>query len=360
MFLIQRQFARAAVLSLVAAVIQMPAGHGQQAAQEESSALTAASGNLRLWGYDGMSSLLQQWEKGFQRSHPAIHFDNKLPGAAAAMAGIYTGTADISVMGRELWPNETMAFQWVYQYPPVGVEVVTSGLASPGQSYSPVVVVNAKNPLSTISLAQLAGIYGNEHRRGGKNLRVWGDLGLTGIWADRPIHIYGYGVNDGLGVYFRKTVLLGDFKPNASEHLVTDRQGGASAASRIRTAVRSDPLAIGYAEYYPGSRQVKTLPVAAEANRAAVMPNSQTISDRSYPLTRSLRFYINRSPGKAVPPDLLAFLHYILSPEGQQIVAADGHFVPLPRKLADAEAEELNQSIPGEKGPGRSDVQNQE
>ena len=351
---------RTALLAIVI-VLTTCAGLGQSAGGAVPQATGDGSGVLRLWGYDGMRSLIERWEKGFQREHPGIRFKNTLPGAAAAMAGTYTGVADISVMGRELWPNETMAFWWVYQYLPYGVQVVTSGLASPGQSYSPVVMANASNPLRSISLEQLDGIYGNEHRRGGKNLRVWGDLGLTGVWANRPIHVYGYGVDDPLGVYFRKTVLLGDFKPNVSEHLLTDRTKGSSVAARMRAAVQSDPLAIGYGQLSSTqdkeSGGVKALPLAAEPGGAVLPATEQSVSDRSYPLTRSLSFYVNRAPGKPLRPELLAFLRYVLSEEGQAMVAADGHFLPLAPKLAQAETEALTREKTAERDQGRSDAQ---
>lgn len=258
------------------------------------------------------------------------------------MAGLYNGVADIAVMGRELWPNETMAFQWVFQYKPFGVEVVTSSLTSPGQSYSPVVMVNARNPLSSITLAQLDGIYGSEHRRGGKNLRVWGDLGLTGAWANRPIHVYGYGVDDAIGVYFRKRVLQGDYKPNVMGHLLSDRDKGGNAAARILAAVQADPLAIGYARAEPQARSIKVLPVAVAVDKPTIPPTAETVLNRTYPLTRSLSFYINRVPGKPVDKDILMFLRYILGPEGQQMVAADGHFTPLLPKIAEAQSQRLD------------------
>lgn len=330
------------LLTMVAFAVQASGAMGQtRAAAHPATAQEEQADTLRLWGYDGMGPLLERWENGFHRFHPGVSFKTTLPGPAAAMAGLYTGVADISVMGRELWPNETMAFQWVFQYQPFGVEVVTSSLTSPGQSYSPVVMVNAQNPIPSVTLAQLAGIYGSEHRRGGRNLRVWGDLGLTGAWANRPIHAYGYGVDDALGVYFRKQVLQGDYKPNVTGHLLSDSEGN-KAAARILAAVQADPLAIGYGSAEPQAQGIKVLPVAAAAGTPAIPPSAETLLNRSYPLTRSLSFYINRAPGKPLDRNVLEFLRYILSPEGQQMVAADGHFTPLLPGIAEAQSQSLD------------------
>jgi len=84
------------------------------------------------------------------------------------------------------------------------------------------------------------------------------------------------------------------------------------------------------------------LPVAAAANKPAISPTAETVLDRTYPLTRSLSFYINRDPGKPGDKNVVEFLRYILSPEGQQIVAADGHFTPLLPKIAEAQSQSLD------------------
>jgi phosphate transport system substrate-binding protein len=347
----------AAALLVIAIASQFCLGQGsgaQQASVEISG--PPASVTIHLWGYGGMAGVVEGWERGFGKDHPEVHFTTELYGPDTAMAGLYNGVADIAVMGRELWPVETMAFRWVFQYLPFGVEVATSSLSSPGQSFSPVVMVNAANPLSQITLQQLDGIYGSQHRRGGKNLRAWGDLGLTGKWADLPIHPYGYGVDDAVGIYFRKRVLLGDYKPNVTGHLLSDRDDRVPADQRIRAAVQADPLAIGYARVDPDQARIKVLPVADKAGEVAVPATASTVRDRSYPLTRSLSFYVNRAPGKAVSPELLAFLRYILSPDGQNIVDQDGHFTALPPDAVTAQQGRLTAPLtPGPKQESSSD-----
>src|SRR5215469_7859141 len=289
------------IVALLTPLRQLPWAEAQQTARASYGGQTSET--IRLWGYDGMAPLVKKWEQGFEKDHPEVHFKTELHGPDTAMAGLYNGVADVAVMGRELWPVDTMAFRWVFQYLPFGIEVATGSLNSPGQSFSPVVLVSSENPLSQITLEQLAGIYGSEHKRGGKNLRVWGDLGLTGEWAHRPIHAYGYGVDDALGIYFRKRVLLGDYKPNVSGHLFSDRGAKVSADQRIREAVLADPLAIGYARCTPGEAGLKALPVANEGGEAAVPPSASTVLNRRYPLSRSLSFYVNRAPGKPLAPE---------------------------------------------------------
>jgi phosphate transport system substrate-binding protein len=202
---------------------------------------------IRVWGYSGLSGQLLRWESEYRKIHPDIRFENQLHSPATVMAGLYNGVADIALMGREIWPVEAMAYRWVFQQPAFGVVVATAGLNGPGQSFTPVIVVNAKNPIASISLSQLDAIYGSEHRAAPLNIRTWGELGLTGEWAAQPIHAYGFGPEDALGVFFRHDVLRSDFKPNPSSHLLSDHDASkTSAALRIVSAVAADPYAIGY------------------------------------------------------------------------------------------------------------------
>ena len=299
---------------------------------------------IRVWGYDGLSPQLLRWEDDYRKLHPEIRFDNQLHGAAAVMAGLYDGVADVALMGREIWPVETMAYHWVYQEQPFGVTVATAGLHAPGQLFTPVVIVNAKNPLTSITLAQLDAIYGSEHRAAPANIRTWGDLGLKGAWADEPIHPYGFGPEDALGVYFRQTVLRSDFKPNTDSNLLSDRDGSRStAAARIVQAVAADPYAIGYASLQDGAG-VKALAVAGEG--APLEPTEATVAARHYPLTRSVWIYFHREHDKPLAPKVDAFVRYLLSAQGQGLIGPSAQLMPLPPEMVDKQIQKLDRPMP--------------
>ena len=231
---------RKVVVALLFAVTEAACVSGQQ----QMVASPADAHLIRVWGYSGLSSQLLRWESAYRKIHPEVRFENQLHSPATVMAGLYNGVADIALMGREIWPVETMAYRWVFQQPAFGVAVATAGLNGPGQSFTPVIIVNAKNPITSISLSQLDAIYGSEHRAAPANIRTWGELGLTGKWASQPIHVYGFGPEDALGVFFRHDVLRSDFKPNPSSHLLSDHDAGnIPAAQRIATAVAAAILA---------------------------------------------------------------------------------------------------------------------
>jgi len=88
---------------------------------------------IRIWGHgalghDYIESLVIKWEAGFRKTHPEIQFDNELHGTASALGSLYTGTGDIAIMGREIWPVEVEAFKDVHHYPPLGIDIVTGSL----------------------------------------------------------------------------------------------------------------------------------------------------------------------------------------------------------------------------------------
>ena len=295
---------------------------------------------LRVWAYDGLRPQLERWESAYTAEHPDVHFANTFHGAAAVMAGLYDGVADFTLLGREIWPVETMAYRWVYQAQPFGVAVATAGLNAPGQAFTPVVIVNKSNPLAGITLAQLDAIYASEHRAAPANIRTWGDLGLTGPIASHAIHVYGFGGEDPLGVYFRHDVLKMDFKPNPASHLYSDSElPRYTAARRIAAAVAADPYAIGYTSE-PVAHATKILPVAD------IAPNTSTLRNRSYAMTRSAWLFFRRTNDKPLDPRIDSFVRFILSPAGQAVVQSEDGFLPLTSKMQADQIHKLEAPIP--------------
>jgi phosphate transport system substrate-binding protein len=314
-------------------------------AQQPTSSNGASTQVIRVWGYSGLSAQLLQWEAEYRNLHPEVRFDNQLHGAAAVMAGLYDGAADVALMGREIWPVETMAYQWVYQQQPFGVIVATAGLRAPGQLFTPVVIVNAKNPLTSISLSQLDAIYGSEHRAAPTNIRTWGELGAKGEWADKPIHPYGFGGEDALGVFFRHEVLRSDFKPNPDSHLLSDHDSGAvSASRRIAQAVAADQYAIGYTSL-PQDSNTKVLSVESPSP-SPVQPTEEALLNHRYALTRSVWLYFRRVPGKPVDPRIDGFVRFLLSPKAQALVRPSDELLPLTPALQQKQVEKLDRPIP--------------
>jgi len=88
------------------------------------------SGTIKIWGNDRMQSVLMELEQAFRKQQPEIRFQNHLMGTGTAMAGLYTGVADLAFMGRPATPKELMGFEWVFQYKPTTIEVMTGSFST--------------------------------------------------------------------------------------------------------------------------------------------------------------------------------------------------------------------------------------
>src|SRR4030088_3437668 len=143
------------------------------------------TGTLRLWGHgspttDFMGKLVRSWEEGFRKYQPGIQFENRMYGTASAMGALYTGVGDMAIMGREIWPYEVTTFEKIFHYEPLGIDITPGSLDIRNMDFALNVFVHKDNPLGRLTMTEVDGVFGSEHRRGPRNIRTWGDLGLTG------------------------------------------------------------------------------------------------------------------------------------------------------------------------------------
>lgn len=301
---------------------------------------------LRSWGSTEMASLMQSWESGFERYQPDIRFVDTLKGTETAQAALFTHVADMALMGRPILPLERHVMFRREHHLPLEIVVAAGSVDAEDRTFALAVFVNQANPISSLSLSQLDGIFGDQRtgawdeefiwhpelgRGADRNLRTWGDLGLAGDWADKPIHVYGYPVTiyspkSGPMLSFRKTVMQGGDVWNPDLQEIPD--GGHIAA-----AVSQDRYAIGYTCLCFQAAALKALAIAGTGG-SPVMLSRTSVADGTYPLSRWVYIYIDRTPGEPVDPKLKEFLGYVLSREGQDTVARSGDYLPLTPGLA--------------------------
>ncbi|HEV2270417.1 MAG TPA: substrate-binding domain-containing protein [Steroidobacteraceae bacterium] len=290
--------------------------------------LAQVSGTIRVWGSPDDGWLIEELEAGFRKYQPAVQFQDTLHGPESTFAAVYMDVADVAFMAREIRvPLETMGFEWVHHYPPFEVEVANAGLGADRGTDRPAVdlafFVNKANPLSCLTLRQADDILAAEHRRGGADIRRWGELGLTSSWATREIHVYGPAPDSIAALYVRRAVLAGSRKWNRDYRTV------AGGWSEVLENVARDPDAIAFAPPAPGNLGAKPLRLAASAKSACYGLSAQTAEAGSYPLLRTVDVALDRRPGTAIEPKVKEFLRFILSREGQRIVVSDDAYLPL-------------------------------
>jgi phosphate transport system substrate-binding protein len=312
------------------------------------------TGTIRNFGF-GFAGLLKIWEDGFRKYHPAVDFHDTLPTSDAAIPALVTGVADLGPDGGEPAITETLSFYEVYGYHETALTVASGTYDVDGRSPGIVIYVHPDNPISRLTMKQLDGIFGAE-RNGGldgfkwivkaargadQNIRTWGQLGLTGEWADKPIQTYGHAPS-GTSRFFQLKVLQNSDKwnPNYREYVETgskmiaddDRDQVGGLESMLRNELARNKYGIAWTVVPQASKVPGLKPIALAAREGGpyIVPSKDSFQDRSYPLVRSLYIYLNRKPGTPVEPKLKEFLRYILSREGQQAIVDNGNYLPLP------------------------------
>jgi phosphate transport system substrate-binding protein len=308
---------------------------------------TKVTGTLIVWGNDGMVALEKRWEDGFHKYQPDIQFEDHLYSTATGIGGLYAGHADLAYMGRDIWPVENLGFTKTFGYDPTRFVAATGAYDVEGKTFPMVVFVNKDNPIKGLTLQQLDAAFGTERKLGAtKDIRTWGDLGLTGDWADKPVHLYAYANDSGFGVFFSAATMGGSSKWNCDIRQFENINDGTGktitqAGRQIITALAADKYGLAYSGIRYLTSEVKPMPVAVRAGAPYIAPTRENVVNRTYPLLRDIPIYINRAPGKPINPKVREFLSYILSREGQEAISREGDYLPLTIDLVQQQREIL-------------------
>ncbi|MDE2220150.1 MAG: substrate-binding domain-containing protein [Gammaproteobacteria bacterium] len=321
-------------------------------AAEDLSALhyrptQSVSGTIRVWGNAQMRALVQRWGVAFRRWQPQAKLQLHMTGSDIGMAGLYTGRADLAVLGRASTDSETKAFEWIYGYRPLALQILCGSLDQAGRSPALVVFVHQSNPLAQLALAQLAAIFNDDSRSRTAAIRRWDQLGLRGEWANQAIHIYSVDTESGTGRFFRHEVLddgrllnwdnLTEFKDrrNSDGSVVTSRAQilGALARDRYGIALTSLPAS---------EAGVRPIALGSKPGGSYYQATARSLIARRYPLSRAIFAYVNRRGAGPMEPKVREFLRFVLSRDGQSQVRARDGYLPLSAALAREQLQDLD------------------
>jgi phosphate transport system substrate-binding protein len=282
---------------------------------------SGVSGNINSIGSDTMNNLMALWGEAFQKMYPNARIQIEGKGSSTAPPALIAGTAQFGPMSRPMRATEIDQFESKFGYKPTEIRTAYDALA---------VYVSKDNPLEKLSLAQVDAVFSKTRRRAGKNVATWGDLGLTGDWASRPISLYGRNSASGTYGFFKEHVLQnGDYKDQVKE-----QPGSASVVQ----GVTEDRFGIGYSGIGYRTSGVKVLALAE--TDAFSSGSYDDVKTGKYPLARFLFVYINKAPGKPLDPLVKEYVKLILSREGQEVAIKDG-YLPLPASIVKEELAKL-------------------
>jgi phosphate transport system substrate-binding protein len=283
-------------------------------------AVSGVSGNISSIGSDTLNNLMTLWAESFSKFYPNAKIQIEGKGSSTAPPALISGTAQLGPMSREMKGTEIDSFEKKYGYKPTPIRSSVDALA---------VFVNKDNPLKCMTMTQVDAVFSKSRRWGYKeDIKTWGQLGLTGEWAAKPISLFGRNSASGTYGFFKEHSLKnGDYKDEVKE-----QPGSASVVQGVTV----DRFAMGYSGIGYSTAGVRAVPLAAKEGAQCYEADPANAYAGTYPLSRFLFVYVNRAPGKALEPLTREFVKLLLSKEGQEVVIKDGYF-PIPATIAKEE-----------------------
>lgn len=314
------------------------------------------AGSLRIVGSE-LKNATDQLAAGFRRFHPEARVStNFMTSSEGGIAGLYCGISDVAPMGDDAKITDQMPFYNTFGYLPTEISVATGGSEKRGSLWAWAIVVNKDNPLEEITLDELERVFGAErtggweavnnnflytakYARGAEtNIRQWGQLGLGGEFAGREIETFGY-CAQGFETAIMRTWFhwSNKWNPNFKQYVeakqaTPDAAGAAVASERPLEVLSKNKFALGIAAlmHVKDFPDVKVLRISPKKGAPAIALTPENVANRTYPLIRDAYFYVNKAPGQPLDPKVREFMRFVLSREGQEIIARVGYYYPLP------------------------------
>ena len=276
------------------------------------------TGEIDSIGSDAMSHLMAMWAEAFHNKYPDINIKFEGTGSNTAPPALVAGTAQIGPMSRKMESGEIDQFERRYGFKPTRIGVALDTLA---------VIVNKDNPIKSTSLEKLDAAFSKTRKRGyDLDIVVWGQMGVAGKIASQPLSLYGSNHASGTYRFFREyTLAKGEYK---------DSVNGQPGPASVVQGIARDKNGIGYSEIGYMTSGVKAIDLSLIEGTQAHAPTYENVLNGKYPLGRMLYIYVVKQPDKPLPKLQEEFIKFILSREGQEIVAKNS-FLPLSKNILD-------------------------
>ena len=329
---------------------------------------TKLTGTLRIYGSE-LKNAVEYLARGFQQYHPDLRITwSNATSSEGAIAGLYTGISDIAPSGDDGKLTDQMPFLNSMGYMPTEISVATGGYERRGSLFAWAIVVNKDNPLTSISIDELQNIFGAE-RSGGwdidhnnvlytaafakskaSNLRTWDQISVNGAYRGKEIQTYGYSA-PGFEQAIERHWFHWSHKwnPNFMEYVeskmaVNGPDGDAVKSERPLEILSKDRFGIGIAALmhvkdYPN---IKVLPLSWHKGGKPIAFTPENVANRTYPMIRDGYFYVNKAPGQPLDPKVREFMRFVLSREGQEIIAKVGYYYPLDKGYLEEQRKKLD------------------
>ena len=264
------------------------------------------SGNtiIQVKGSDTMVNVAQVWAEEYRKAAPTVEVEVSGGGSGVGLAALVKGAGDVANARRDIKPAEVEQAQRNTGKAVKGFVVGYDALA---------IYVHKDNPLAEITLQQLAEIYVE-----GGTVTRWSDLGvkIPGVSDDTIVRVSRQS-SSGTYEFLREHVLGNrDFRLGSRD---------LNGSKEVVELVSSTPTAIGYSGMGYATPAVKKVRLAAREGAPAIEDSVANVTNKTYPLARSLHLYTLGDPeGEAKK-----YIDWILSDPGQKVMEDSG-YVPIP------------------------------
>lgn len=301
----------------------------------EYTPVKGLSGTLKGVESNTVTELMSMWIDDFTKIYPQVKISVDIGGSGQGGPRLTSGIADFGFIGREMMGREETPFVEKFGYKPLAVAVAGGSFRVKAFTDAIVFIVHKDNPLNEITFQQLDAIYSSTRNRGVREpIITWGQLGLKGDWADKPIHVWGVEIPNGYDNFVNQKALAdGQWRQGI---------GAPHTVLPLSDIVAADKYAISYTGLaWNDNPKTKVLKLSATPGGPFHEATFEEVAAQTYPLSRVIYMFVNKAPGKRLNPVLEEFLKFTLSRQGQEDVVKDGIFTPLPAAMDAKEAEKL-------------------
>ncbi len=255
-------------------------------------AFMPAPKKITVKGSDTMVILAQKWAEVYMKSHPDAVIQVTGGGSGTGISALINGATDICNSSRPMKKTEMDKLK--DRYASMGVEI-------PCAKDGITIFLHSSNPVKELTIKQLSNIFSGKTRN-------WKEVG----GPDAEIKLYGRENSSGTYVFFKDQVVKADYAASCQT---------LPGTAAVVNAVGKDKLGIGYggAAYASG---VKHCAVKKDEKSPAFEATPETVKKGQYPITRYLYMYTRNRP----TGELKAYIDWVLSAEGQKLVAEVGYF----------------------------------
>lgn len=267
------------------------------------------SGTVRIDGSSTVFPITEAVAEEFRKVNPRVRVTVGISGTGGGFKKFCIGETDINDASRPIKDKEKRkAEKHSIEY--IDIPVAYDGLS---------VLVNKNNNfVDYLSVKELNKIW-----KPGSQVKKWSDVRQG--WPDRPITLYGPGVDSGTFDYFTEAIngksqaCRADFTASEDDNVLVQGIAGDENALGF----------FGYAYYIENTDKLKAVPIK-EGDKNPVGPTATTINDGSYsPLSRPIFVYVAKAALKHA--EVKEFVKFYL--DNAPTLVKEVGYVPLPAKL---------------------------